>query len=123
MSNKKISQRELLAALDDLKMLKYFPADAGAQASVLHLLARMCPHREALDWLVSACVDNLSEWPGPSNLRGLLCTHFKPADGIERDCGIPGWRPADLEAKAANTEFVPLAAGDIKQIAAPKEES
>ena len=32
---------------------------------------------------------------GPTELRGVLCWRFKPADEIEADSSIPGFRPAD----------------------------
>lgn len=95
----KFNQTDLNAAMARLKMLSYFPADPGAQGAVMELLAKMCPSRESLLWLTETMTDVVGEWKGPAELRGLLCTHFKPADGIERSCGIPGFRPEDYEAK------------------------
>jgi hypothetical protein len=61
------------------------------------LLAQMCPSREALDWLVDQMVNRVGIWKGPAELRGVLCWHFKPADGSEAESSIPGFRPADSE--------------------------
>jgi hypothetical protein len=60
----------------------------------------MCPHVEALEWLVAELVNHVGEWPGPANVRSLLCQRCKPADGIETGCGIPGYTPEDCEARA-----------------------
>lgn len=93
-------------------MLKYWPSDPATRAEIGGLLARMVPHREALQWLVRVMVDRIGEWPGPAELRALLCTRYRPADGIERDCSIPGYRPQDYEAQAIE-RHIALKAGAI----------
>jgi hypothetical protein len=95
----KFDRADLEAAMSMLKMLSYFPPDPGAQGAVMELLAKMCPSREALGWLIETMTNIVGEWKGPAELRGLLCTQFRPADGIERSCSIPGFRPDDFEAK------------------------
>jgi hypothetical protein len=69
------------------------------RAPVRALLGRICPHRAALYWLVCEIVNHINEWPGPAELRGLLCTRFDPEDGIDRPCNLPGYSPDDQEAK------------------------
>ena len=88
---------DLHAANARLKMLSFYPPDPEAQAAVMELLARMCPHREALDWLVSTMIDKVGTWKGPTELRGVLCWRYPPADGIEAICTIAGFTPADGE--------------------------
>lgn len=61
------------------------------------LLAQMCPHKEALDWLVTTVVNRIGVWKGPAELRGILCWKFKPADGVEFDSSLPGFTLADGE--------------------------
>ena len=97
MGKEKFSQRDLDQALDDLAMLRYFPSDT--RASVMHLLAKICPHREALEWLVGELVNHVGEWPGPAEVRGLLCTRYDAADGIDGWCNLPGYRAEDYESR------------------------
>jgi hypothetical protein len=88
---------DLESACDDLAMLAYFPRDA--RASVMRLLRVMCPHRRALKWLVAELVNHVNYWPGPAEVRGLLCTRFDPADGIDQWCSLPGYTAEEAEAK------------------------
>ena len=80
-----------------LKMLAYYPTDPEAQAAVMELLAKMVPSREALTWLVDTIINRVGQWKGPSELRGVLCWRFAPADGVEVDSSIVGFRPEDGE--------------------------
>lgn len=91
----KFNQRDLEIACDDLATMPYFPHES--RASVMRLLVMMCPHREALRWLVDQCVNHVGKWPGLSELRGLLCTRYDPADGVDQPCSLPGYRPMDFE--------------------------
>lgn len=92
-----ISQADLDEAVNDLSMMPYFPIEA--RASVMALLARMCPSKKALNWLVAECVNRVGRWPGPAELRGLLCTRFDAADGIDGYCNLPGYTAAEMEAR------------------------
>lgn len=88
---------DLEIAANDLAMLMYFTSEI--RPSVIALLARICPHRRALRWLVDELVNHVGTWPGPKEVRGLLCTRFDAADGIDEYCGLPGYGPAEQEAK------------------------
>lgn len=94
------SKTDLDAAIAQLSICARFPGDEAARAAIQLLLARMCPSREALDWLVLEFVNRIGEWRGPVELRGVLCTRYRPQDGIEATCSIPGYRPEDGEARA-----------------------
>jgi hypothetical protein len=93
--HEKFTERDLAEAVDALAMMRFFPQESRAQ--VMLLLSRMCPHREALRWLVTEATSRLSDWPGPGELRGLLCTRYDAADGIDRYCTLPGYRAEDYE--------------------------
>ena len=90
--------KDLSEAIEDLSICEFFPREPGAQAAIMRLLAKMCPHREALKWLVAAYTDKIGKWHGPAELRGVLCTRFRPADGIEAYSSLPGYTPEDSEA-------------------------
>lgn len=96
---KKFTPRDLDNALDRLKLMKFFPSDPGAQAALWELLGRICPHLEALEWLTFTLIDRVAEWPGAQAIRGLLCTKYDAADGVDAYCTIPGFRPEDGESR------------------------
>ncbi len=95
-------------------MLRFFPTDPGVQASIMSALRDMVPSREALQKLTSLVISKCNNWPGPLEIRGLLCTFAPPADGIEADCTIPGYRPEDYEQRAID-EHAALAAGGYSE--------
>jgi len=93
----KFTPADLVAAIEDLSMCAYFPSDEGVRAAIMRLLARMVPDRQALLWLVQAYTDRIGKWHGPAELRAVLCTRFRPADGVEAFSSLPGFRPEDSE--------------------------
>jgi hypothetical protein len=95
------TRADLDRALSRLAMLRYWPADPATRAEIGLMLARMVPHREALDWLVDAMINRVGEWRGPVELRGVLCWRYRPADGIEQDATSAGFTPLDGEAQSA----------------------
>jgi hypothetical protein len=88
---------DLTATNAKLKMLLNYPPDPEAQAAVMELLVRMVPHKAALSWLVNTLIDHIGRWPGPAEVRGLLCWKFTPADGVEGQCTLPGFSLEDGE--------------------------
>lgn len=111
-------------------MLEFFPRES--RASVMRLLRVLCPHKRALKWLVSELVNHVNKWPGAAEVRGVLCTRFEPADGIDQWCSLPGYTAEEAEAKHFDrhqqltkgegciaekpTEIVKQLAGKMKQI-------
>lgn len=91
------TEADLLKAVDDLAMCSFFPHDS--RASVMLLLAKMCPSREALQRLVREQVNRVGVWHGPAELRGILCSFTDPADGIDYWSTLPGYRAEDAEAR------------------------
>ena len=89
----KVNQKNIQQALAQFGTLEFFPSDPGTRAAIGLLLAKMCPHREALDWLVAEMVNHVGKWHGPTELRGLLCTRYKPSDDVEETCSLPGYTP------------------------------
>ena len=106
-----ITTDDLEAACDDLAMMNYFPHES--RASIMMLLSRMVPHKPALDWLIGECINKLDRWPGPKELRGLLCTRYDAKDGIDAWCNIPGYTAADGEALSLERHEVFKAEGYI----------
>jgi len=98
----KPTKKQIVDAVGELGMLKYFPTDDPARKGVMRLLERMVRTSEQLDWLVRTVVDHVGEWHGPKELRGVFCTQFLPADGQDEDCLVtPGFTPDALEGRSA----------------------
>lgn len=95
----KFNERDVKQALAQLGMVEFFPPDPATRGAIGILLAKICPHREALDWLVAEMVNHVGKWHGSAELRGLLCTHYKPSDEVEENCSLPGYTPRDAEEK------------------------
>jgi hypothetical protein len=86
-------------------LVKFFPSDGNARGALMEFLVLICPHKEALEWLVSEVVNKVGQWPGAADLRGLLSTRYMPADGLRTDCGIIGYRPEDHEAREIDRHY------------------
>jgi hypothetical protein len=108
----KFVTRDLERAVDDFSTMRFFPAEG--RAAIMRELAAMCPHREALRWLVSEALAHVPIWPGLAELRGLLCTRYDAADGRDAYCTLPGYSPTDQEAKH-------LEAHENLKLAAPQD--
>jgi hypothetical protein len=94
----KFTVEDLEMACDDLATIPFFPREE--RASIMRQLAKMCPHREALRFIVDTTLARCKKWPSPSDLRGLLCSRYDAADGIDEPvCTIPGLTPEEQEAK------------------------
>lgn len=91
-----ITERHLAAALVQMSILKFFPMDELQHRAMTGFLRRLCGHAEGLSWLVEQLVNRVGEWPGPAQVRGIYCTRFKPADGVENfDCALAGFTPEE----------------------------
>jgi hypothetical protein len=87
-------------ATDQMAVLQFWPSDPQARKGVMMLLSRMVATRSQLAWLVETMVDRVGTWYGPVELRGVYCTRFRPADGIEANCiQTIGFTPIDGESR------------------------
>ena len=114
-----LTDSDLAWALAEMSQLRYFPSgESGemAQEAIVRKMREYVGTREQLVWLVNQLTDHVGIWPGPSEVRGLFCTRFKPADGKEADCQLPGYSSGDLEVKQAYKAPAQLAAGDAKKL-------
>lgn len=113
----KPTKQQIVKAVEEFGMLRYFPADDAARKGVMRLLDRMVGTQEQLAWLVRTMVDQVGEWPGPVELRGVLCAKFQPADGVEANCSAGGvasaFSPDACEGRSfeAHEEHKKLGAG------------
>lgn len=95
------SPQQIADAVGELGALRYFPSDESARVSIMRLLQRMVATPEQLRWLVETMIDRVGEWKGPLELRGVFCSRWHPADGVEADCAETiGFRPQELEMRS-----------------------
>jgi hypothetical protein len=92
-----ITKADLERACDDLAMLEFFPHNS--RASVMVFLGKLCAGKGHLRWLVDELVNHVGKWPGPAEVRGLLCSRFDPADGVDQWCSLPGYTAEEAAAK------------------------
>ena len=86
-------------AVGRLSAIPFFPSSDGAVLEIMRQLKNMIggeivygsTPQERLDWLVAAAVNAMRTWGGVPELRGLLCTRWKPADRIEAYSSLPGY--------------------------------
>ena len=91
------------AAVRRLGVVPFFPPDADARLEIMHALEDMigaeivygATATERLNWLVSAAINAMRTWGGIPELRGLLCSKWKPADRIEGYSSLPGYTAED----------------------------
>ncbi|MGA8594465.1 MAG: hypothetical protein WB676_06945, partial [Bryobacteraceae bacterium] len=65
-------------------------------------------------------------WPGLAELRGILCSRYDPADGIDQWSTLPGYRADDAEMKhleaherlQANQQIAPESRRILKRLTA-----
>lgn len=93
--------------LDRLQLIPYYPKDHHhIVLEEIYEFARGAPN-ENLRWLARTAVASMKQWAGLPELRGLWCSKYKPADGIEADCNLPGHTPAEIEAENPHIQSPP----------------
>lgn len=108
----------LSEAVGRLACLRYFPTDPNARAEIMRVLDRMVGGIEQLEWLVRTMIDEVGEWQGPRELRGVFCTRYRPADGIEAWCATGKFSAEAMENRAAleSAGYRSLPAPDFQQL-------
>lgn len=98
--------------------LKFFPTAPEALIGIAEQVSDMCSDAEQVRWLVKRVSALYREWPGAFEVRAVLCSKFKPADGVEAysqeyPAGIPSEKPtqAALEAPPRNRQIAGAADG------------
>lgn len=95
----------MVHAVARLSVMKFFPSDPIARAEIMSILDRLVSTKHQLDWLVDTLINRVGEWPGPKEVRGVFCTKFPPADGIEADCSLGGFSSGELEGAGATASL------------------
>ncbi len=101
---------EVIAELcGELTLLKFFPADQGARTALFLLIGRMCSSEDQVRWLVQRTLALCNEWPGPLVFRQILCSKFKPRDGINAGSSLafPDGVPSERRIEAPPLPALP----------------
>jgi hypothetical protein len=85
-------------AIDRLSLMPYFPMDPGAKKELGKAMAEMCATDEQVQWLCRRMPQLHDKWPGEREMRAVLCSKFRPKDGLEMESdiyadGIPSENP------------------------------
>ena len=92
-------QEAILQAVIALANIPFAPQDPAQQGALMEAIAEFADRPDALAWAVKVAVAKWTKWIGPAELRGIYCSRFCPADGIEADVmATPGYTAADNEA-------------------------
>lgn len=86
--------------------VRFFPNDTEVIMSISSDVIRFADQPERLQLLVNAFIDEIGEWHGIKEFRGVWCTRWKPADGIETSSTIPGFREADSESGTSSRALI-----------------
>jgi hypothetical protein len=89
-------------------IIPFFPADEDARLMIMSALEDMIGSdtlygstpQQRLDWLVNAAVNVMRRWSSIPELRGIYCSRWKPADGLEAYSSLPGCSAEDSESRA-----------------------
>ena len=98
-------QEAILQAVIALANIPFAPQDPAQQDALMEAIAEFADRPDALAWTVKVAVAKWTKWIGPAELRGIYCTRFQPADGVEADVvGTRGFTAADNEAAYMETQ-------------------
>lgn len=93
------TSRDLASAVSIMSgVIRGFPQNVEGQAFVTHAIEKFVSTREQLHWLVETACERM-RWFSLPELRGIFCSRFRPADGVEGYCAeTPGLTAGDQEA-------------------------
>jgi hypothetical protein len=85
-----ISAEVVSRAIDRLSLMPFFPPQSSWPALV-EVISEMCSTDEQIEWLSRRMLQLHDRWPGPHELRAVLCSKYKPADGIKANSRHPSY--------------------------------
>ena len=114
-----LKKQDIAAAVEELAAIPYFPQSAGAKVAIGAHIGKFVSDSKKLRWLIDSAIVAMGEWRGIPELRGLYCTRYKPADGVEGICTLAGYSPEELEMAPAYRPAI--GAVDQKLLSASEE--
>ena len=86
------------AVLALAELIPFFPQTEVGQTMIISALESFVATDEQLAWLTMNAANHMRKWSGLADLRGMFCTRWKPLDGREEHCDVPGFTASDCEA-------------------------
>lgn len=118
----KPTKKQIADVVDSFGALAFFPKpdDVAARKVIMRLVEAMVSNVDELNWLQAAMINQVGEWKGPADLRGVLCAYgvmtgkhgWKPADGIWSVSAAPGFTQEDRNARWDAQEGARITGGD-----------
>lgn len=90
-------REKIIKGVQEMTQIPYFPKEEYAQRAIMTEISRFADRADGLDWLFATAARSMKQWGGVAELRGLYCTRFKPADGHDPGCSVPGYSANDCE--------------------------
>jgi hypothetical protein len=95
--DRKPTDQEIAEAVCRMSVIPFFPAGEVGIDTVQKFIESMVGTTEQLKWLRDTTLNNMRKFSLPE-LRGIFCTKYRPADGIEGvGMETPGFMESDLE--------------------------
>ena len=121
--------REIAPLVARMAALPFFPskADDDARISIATVLAACAANIEQAEWTVNRCLKIWDKWEGPHELRAVLCSKFRPADGVEAYSRLPQFSegiPSEAETTNLQLTGAPAArqlTGDVADKTFPRD--
>lgn len=120
MIKESINLKVAMAAVDQMALLQFFPADEGTRKALLLLIGQMCWNDEQVKWLAKRVISLYDQWPGPHELRAVLCSRWPAADGIDALSNHPRYCEEGFPSESRSSEFAQLSGPELKQLEADK---
>ncbi len=130
--NTPLTIEETLAVVEELDALVYFPqVPPRARLLIAEEIVRMIggadlffrgqPHspRMRLNWLAGELLLRVGKWEGVQEMRGVYCSVFKPADGVDVYSSHAAFSPSEDPEPARVPAYLPqpgdVPCGDIQK--------
>ncbi len=111
-----IDVRRAAESLSELSLLPYFPTDESARAALVGLMSSAASNNEQIEWTVAKCLAHWDKWEGPHELRALLCSKFRPADGVEVYSRLPQFADGIPSDDDDRNQTLIGGAGEVKRL-------
>lgn len=80
-------------------LVPFFPFDLEAKGIISTEIYKFVGTVAQLNWFKTACIQQMPKWQSVPHLRAIYATRYSPADGLPAVLQMPGYSPADQEAR------------------------
>jgi hypothetical protein len=121
-----ITQQQLMGAVAELHVLKFWPKGESEDLTMASFLDRLVTTPQQLRWLVNTLIDQVGTYDGTDQIRAVFCSQFQPKDGVQaylkpghslyktEEEYIADWKRKEAEEREEQVERYQLAASQQK---------